>query len=251
MDNDTLKEIVPTLAVRVKLLAYIKKNRNFESTSNASTVLLHTSTLSSNDLSCDIQSFKKQKVDPISPLIFPGFKDVEQYLNDSRFGRHLLEAYKQNGDFTHKERSKLVHIIADSLCESTTSVSNENYSLITDHLVKLFLKELRSTYFIPPAGAKNIATGKLVERFRNQRKLCRKTEQFLDTSTTSVESDQTEDNYNSELEWLMNSAEPWHKVLNFWEITKTKRCCDTSIHCYFKNYPALTSPLGYNLVGFE
>ena len=257
IDKDTLKEVVPQIGPRIRLLSFIKRT-NEESSSTASTVLLNTSGSSQAELQIS-SSPRAEKQTPNKkirldndPLLFPNQQNLFEYLKSSRVGKQLLNLYSTNKSFTAAERNHLVHLISDALCEANERVTNANFGCVADRLIELFPTELKSSYFIPPEGAKRISTGKLVDRFRNQRKLFGSLNKSNHEANDSYTSDDCEtqrrEACEKELEWLLHSAEPWHRVISAWNKTSKIRNCGDSIHNYFKKFPALRCSLGYNLV---
>lgn len=211
-----------------------------DSTSNASTVLID----SDSEL-----PIKKRKLDKVHA--FPGGKTLHQYLTDSRIGSHLVDIYNEHQTFTQSERCKLVHLISDALCEIHHRVSNEVFDSISENIVEMFPNELKSCYYIPPYGAKKISGGKIVERYRNQRKICSKSKSFMNDSSSSID-DVPHEECTDELEWLAHSSEPWARVITSWQKTHAVRLSESdSIHNYFNKFPALSCALGYNLVSIN
>lgn len=272
LNENNLKELIPKMGHRLKLQEYLKKRFSLNSTlSTGSTVIIDNSfdlSVSDDTAACssDVLSppCKKKCTESIdictedtksSNQVYPEgnvniFRDnmnLKQYLKSTRTGTAIMQTFAASKALGVNQRKTLVHLIADELVEQNIRVTNYQFDVITDELVSIFPNENKGTYFLSPVHGRKIAGGKLVERFRNQRRILNEAAKHEQSINSSVKVTQED---TEKLQWLQQVSDPWSKTVLYWEQTYTARHnqMPSTIQEYFDAYPALTMPLGYTLV---
>ena len=291
LDEKDIKEIVPIVGHRIKLIKFLQEYRkkhmltvtkdhhhgitnetDSKLLSTDSTVIidgfldsapeeLHVSfnceklpsTICDDSTRCvsDEPPTKQKSLNQALPVsgftnIFGNDYNLKKFLKSTRTGQAIIGIYEKNYCLKHEEQTRLVHLIADQLCECNNSVSHQQFAAITEEIVQMFPNEVRGAYFVPPGGARRASSGRLVDRFRNQRKLFTRAKR-ISVSTVELEIDIDVEEH---LAWLKNSNSPWKTVEELWSKTFQTRynSMSNSIHEYIQQYPALQLPLGYTLV---
>ena len=265
LTEETLKIFVPKYGHRYKILREINRlNTSTLDVSQADTVIIDdllspspsvvftdstppcsTSSTSLNEASCSTDD-QNNSVPPLKR--FKKGLYLQEFLSLSKIGAALIRIHELR-HFTSNERSRLVHLIVDHCIECNDVLVNQDFNTIAENICDIFSTEVKGTYYLPPEGSKKIANGKLVDCYRNSRRLLRIKEDNKELSTSF------DDTLQEKLTWLESNVAPWAKVEEVWKETRAIRGKITiqggSVADVFKKYPALQQPLGYTLLEEE
>ena len=244
-----MQEVVPKLGPRMKILQKINLHRL--NNSLGSTNSLGTATLESSEFETDTESTgsakKKRKSVPCSPLT-----NLRSFLETKQIGGVLLRAQERFGYITSDHRNSLVRIIVDYLIESNERYKNDDFDQIAENIVNLFPRETKGIYYIPPNLVKKMSNGKLVDRYRNVRRVITSaTKKQEEVEASKAEESQVDSAVKADILWLSHNSEPWAQVIEKWNSTYVARKDDLiegeNLKSLFQKWPCLSGPLGWQL----
>lgn len=285
LTDEQLKELIPKLGDRVRLKAVINSHAGtlnsigktvstadtiiidpqvtadlsqvegsyeFANFNELETKLLSVPSTSSNIPSSNVQPSPNAKRIKLTKSF--GNLSLEEFLQSEFVGRTIIATYQRNGKILPTERRKLVHLIIDGLMERQLSVSRDILSEVADEIIDIFPTESKNVYFFCfYNGKRRISSGKLVDRYRNQRHYLRKNALIPEPIVNSIKAPVvvTEPVKNKVL-FLQHSIEPWDKVCKYWKETvavrEDQRLAEESAYSFLEKWPALKHNLGYVLV---
>lgn len=235
LDSDLLKELIPKLGHRMKLLKYIKTLKTEKKVQQ----------IVENEIEDDFENPAKVAKLVEEKTFFPHGASTLQFLTSSRTGNAIIITYQRNKDLSDGQRSKIIHILTEVLVNRHEKLTSLQLDLLSDDIVEIFPTETKGTYYLPREDGRKIIGGRLIERFRNQRKLITEADKInLNAKKEHVVSESEV----ASIAWLKSSCDPWTKVLDHWSNTTDLRKESISIHQYFQDFPCLSLPLGYTLV---
>ncbi|KAL6445166.1 hypothetical protein ACFW04_002211 [Cataglyphis niger] len=183
--------------------------------------------------------------------------NLESILKKSEDGQLLLSLYKNEGKLNKGQRNKLAKIIVSN--ELSPNISNiirsERTSFLSDHV---------SVWYIKNKKGESQDRGKILTKYYfTRRKLIKadllNVKAIADFAHIQTDNEENDDdnimNYEEYMLWLKNNCRPWQIVNEYWSLTSKKRLKDfqtdnnQSCHEYIIQFPALSDPLGYVLVG--
>lgn len=279
VSNDQLKELVPKMGDRMRLGKNLKIYRQqnelldpmpstsevtvMKSTSTADTIIIEDEDydlLSSSDASIVDSSAsnstsqenipnKKMKLEESS--YFMDAATVKEFLEKEITGRAILNSYIKSGNLTSADRRRLTHLIVDGLLERHQSINKDLFSSLADDICKIFPSECRDIYFLQfNNGKRNITSGKLVDRYRNQRHYVNSRMPKLVTETPKPKSVSIDT--EAKMLFLQHSTEPWTVVLEYWndtiQVRQDQRLIEEPAYLFLEKWPTLKHSLGYLLV---
>lgn len=290
LDDYDFSQVVPDIVCRTKLKKYIKNEKENEqySTEASSENNLNSATHSSSVVSdsfislpdtefvqlvgTDFQQFledsnaeaeeppsKKIKLKPeVGDRIrvenfFVNNYSLNDFLMQSSKGQNILRAYNTNKLLDVVDRRKLVHLIVDGLLERHETVTGEMFRELTLRIVEIFPNETAECYFSNQKPAKKNTCGKLIDRYRNEKKYIRKVKKSEAESNNNYNLTQLiSDKTKEQIVWLKHNYQPWSKVVEYWKETFSAREIEYSqtgpINDVIENWPSLRHNLGHTLV---
>ncbi|CAH0550212.1 unnamed protein product [Brassicogethes aeneus] len=207
MTNDILKELVPSMGPRLKILAKIKEMKEQLSVANASLVTCDNTEkewISSNnseqlslisDSICSNNTTTSGSAELISisestPILFCDNNNILTYLRPNQYedfclktlltttalGKSVLMYYNTYKKLDNTHRNRLCSIIVKHLYNYITKnrLRQEEYNSLAAKIITLFSTERIGTYYVPPIKKNNspfgksmMAKGKLVNQVKN------------------------------------------------------------------------------------
>jgi hypothetical protein len=204
--------------------------------------------------------------DPLPPQKVPRIEDANtnfflhnlsllQYLQTNPKCKSILQSYDSQNHFDDVDRRKLTHLIIDGLLERHQSVRGIMFVELAGEIVKIFPTESKECYYNHAKVAGKNSTGKLVDRYRNDKKYTRKATKALQKKMKDKEAEaqwKPSEDVVRKVTWLRHSLEPWSKVAQFWsetsELRFQDRLCASPVHEMLDKWPSLKHDLGYTLV---
>ena len=252
LTEDNIKEVIPKLGPRLRIIKKLNEHRlnSSQASSNlsiADTLGNDTSDYEFSDIEVSSQGSSKMRKVMSSPLI-----DLKGFLSASKLGSVILGAQKQFNKISHEQRNHLVRICIDSLVESHDKLRNDHLEKLADKIVELFPLESKGVYYIPPNLAKKMSNGKLVDRYRNVRRVINsgKKEEEKDGIVSALD-DKMKDN----LLYLKHNTTPWAKIKDLWEATHNIRIKEMdkglNVKDIFLKWKCLSSELGWELLDLD
>lgn len=194
-------------------------------------------------------------------LFFKNVLSLKEYLESNSIGRALLSSFDLKGNLDAVERRRLVQTIVDGLLERHASLNAFILSAMSQAIVGIFPNENPSVYFhTNKKGNKNISTGKLTDRYRNQKTFLNKkmrscklpTMNTLTVINEPSETDESPSETEDKVLWLKHSHEPWNKVSRYWNETRSvrfgQRTLSAPAYEFVGEWPIIQHSLGYTLV---
>ena len=248
LTEQNLAEIVPKLGPRMKILTRIKKHRlnsSIGSTSSNFSMSQGSSDIELSDMDSIGSATKKRKI-TCSPL-----EDLEDFLNSSSIGAVVLRAQRRFNYISSDQRNHLVRICIDRLIDTHGRLRNEHFEKLSENIVSLFPNESKGVYYIPPNSGKKMSNGKLVDRYRNVRRIITSSSKEDKEQEKEAEGGEVDTQLKTNLLFLQHNTEPWTKVLECWQTTLTLRKADlsegTNLKAVFLKWPCLSTNLGWQL----
>ena len=97
---------------------------------------------------------------------------------ENKIGKAILNAYKSNQILDKNQRTSLVHMIIDASIQHRDVLHNSDLNVLASKRVEVFPNENKGTYYIPPGENKKLSNGKLVDRYRNARRMLKVNDSF-------------------------------------------------------------------------
>ncbi|XP_044263763.1 uncharacterized protein LOC123010733 [Tribolium madens] len=154
--------------------------------------------------------------------------DLQQFLNATNAGRFVLETYSKTKTLTTKTRNMLVNLIINSAMAEARNgkLTAEDFENLSNKICDLFKCEHTGTYYIPrcsgagPSKKKPVnAKGKLVDKYRNLKRLYNITKDYKENLETDNElsNNPVTDDMDASAKWLKHWNEPFDTVLLHWD----------------------------------
>ena len=185
---------------------------------------------------------------------FSNGNSLETYLQSSSIGLTLMASYELNKNLKPNMRQRLVSMIIAKLMDEQESVKCQTLELIAEAIVKLFMTESKACYYIK-ASKKKTASGKLTDKYRNERKfqaLGRKAKKSQENTVILENKCTVSYDISNKIAWLHHSCEPWTDVVKIWTETSKERLNQRQevgpAMDIVNRWPALKNVLGYTLV---
>ena len=256
LNQEEFHDLLPNVGMRHNVRKFLESLSKSAESTNTSSINTSLNTNLQQDTSYTIVETPMifgniseiQAVNIVDQTLFPNGQSVDQVLNSCSMGNMIMSSYSMKKKLTAKERTKVVHILIDSAMECNKTISNEMFASMAKSIKFIFPSENSPTYYTPPLPNKRNSTGKLPDRYRNQRRYSAgyaiKPTSSNDNNRKRKFSELSEDS-KSKIEWLKNNNEPWSEVIIYWEETREERLTLE----LKESWPALKLPLGHTLVG--
>ena len=195
-------------------------------------------------------SSKKQKIEY---AYFTESINVLEFLKKNSIGRSILKMYGEQNSLDNRVRGDLVRLIVDGVLNRHNSITSQMALSIAEELVEIFPTETVGIYFYPAIDKKKNSGGKLLDRYRNLKKIYSKKKKTLEKS------EEEEILINEELlykaSWLKRSDSPWCTVEEYWIETYALRKQLLSLNGplseFLIEWPLIKNKQGYALVSMQ
>ena len=182
-------------------------------------------------------------------IFFMENKTLKEFLMNNSFGNAILTSYETKKELDPTSRKMLVRIIIDGILNRHCTVNSKMFASLSNSIIILFPTEKSEMYYFQRnTGKRLIKGGKLIDRYRNQKK-------FLSRNSSANVTLDVEDNAvkdNEKVVWLKTSVSPWSKVLQYWNDTRdvrfTERLSPSPAYKMVESWPILKNDIGYTLV---
>lgn len=205
------------------------------------------------EVSSDVEVDRPNKISKNANRFFPRNQSLQALLQGCARGMTILESYGKQTKLNSDDRRHLVHLIIDAVLERHNSVSSAMFQELAEAITELFPSEAKGCYFSSGNSARKNSSGKLVDRYRNQKRYLQKNSK-KNTPAPSNPSEFDEDIKES-VQWLKHSSHPWLKVVELWTKTSAARLVETMnegpLSEVVIKWPSLRHDLGYTLVSMS
>lgn len=182
--------------------------------------------------------------------LYGNHPNMKTFLESQMVGRAILLKYSFRNNLNSIDRQKLVHLLVDFLMSIHNSITSDSFKAVAEEIVENFPTEITETYYVSMYnGKRKVTSGKLVDRYRNQKHFFRSCALASEIVSPSIVPSLE---ITEKITFLKYSVEPWNNVVSHWEDTydyrkesETKQATEESV---LEQWPSLKHEKGYNLV---
>ncbi|XP_067614845.1 uncharacterized protein [Eurosta solidaginis] len=183
-------------------------------------------------------------------------KTLEDILNKSVDGKHILEYYSKQQVLNPKYRKLLAATIAAYLISSGVNTNPKTFESLANQITPLFLSESKDIYYIHKKGQK--PGGSLYTKYHNSLSKLR-FDGVISKKPNEKEQPSKERNFctyhTEEKSWLKYNVEPFDEVETKWILTFEERHqmleADTTLDFILQEWPIYKQSFGHLLINAD